>query len=430
MSFTPLPLPADGAPQYFDSETTLLVDASVKLESDNHGKTEGKTYLTTHRVIFIAHEKTTATPDDGSAKTGCFALDLGHVRDVVQDSSGFFSKKHFLQILPKQEHGHRGAAKLVFGDKTTCKTWLNKTQMAVLNWIRPKTVQQQQVEEEEAAATTATANADDPSSQSIIGRSRFLGASGRRRARMAVLEKQSKLASSAFESIQSLKQSAQDIVKMIETFAQQQKANGDGAAEDSEEKQNQFQSLLQQVGIANPVLREAYSGKGKHALKAFEKELSLELARFVREPLEANGGIMLITDVYCMYNRARGSSLISPEELIEACGNWANLPGVTGTLLLHTFPSGVRVIRLASHTDEMVCQRIGELLTSAEEEEDGEAKEDDAESWPSVSAMEVSKQLNVGLLIAEEFLGTAEQNGVVVRDDTVEGLYYFKNVFG
>ena len=33
----------------------------------------------------------------------------------------------------------------------------------------------------------------------------------------------------------------------------------------------------------------------------------------MRQPLETAGGIMLMADVYCLYNRARGEDLISPE---------------------------------------------------------------------------------------------------------------------
>ena len=45
------------------------------------------------------------------------------------------------------------------------------------------------------------------------------------------------------------------------------------------------------------------------------------------------------------------------------------------------------------------------------------------------SPLEVSAQLRVGLMIAEEYLLAAEARGAVARDDTVEGLYFFLNLF-
>ena len=49
--------------------------------------------------------------------------------------------------------------------------------------------------------------------------------------------------------------------------------------------------------------------------------------------------------------------------------------------------------------------------------------------WRGVSAMEVSAQMRVGLLIAEEYLLGAEAKGLLARDDTVEGLYFYRNEF-
>jgi hypothetical protein len=53
--------------------------------------------------------------------------------------------------------------------------------------------------------------------------------------------------------------------------------------------------------------------------------------------------MMTLTDVYCLYNRARGTSLISPDDLLEACGLFVRLgvgmhvrdfPTCVATLLL------------------------------------------------------------------------------------------------
>ena len=76
----------------------------------------------------------------------------------------------------------------------------------------------------------------------------------------------------------------------------------------------------------------------------FLADLAKELAAFLKEPLaEAGGretlaavdthithsrydhypvtcqGMLLLTDIYALYNRARGSALVAPEELHTAC---------------------------------------------------------------------------------------------------------------
>ena len=35
--------------------------------------------------------------------------------------------------------------------------------------------------------------------------------------------------------------------------------------------------------------------------------------------LDKFGGVLALVDLYCMYNRARGTDLISPDDLILAC---------------------------------------------------------------------------------------------------------------
>ena len=44
-----------------------------------------------------------------------------------------------------------------------------------------------------------------------------------------------------------------------------------------------------------------------------------------RAPLARVGGMMTLTDVYCLYNRARGTELISPDDLLEACELFSKL---------------------------------------------------------------------------------------------------------
>lgn len=51
----------------------------------------------------------------------------------------------------------------------------------------------------------------------------------------------------------------------------------------------------------------------------------LQLADFVKLPLEKSGGMIALVDVYCLFNRARGTELISPEDLLQACALWEKL---------------------------------------------------------------------------------------------------------
>ena len=64
---------------------------------------------------------------------------------------------------------------------------------------------------------------------------------------------------------------------------------------------------------------------------------------------------MTLADVYCLFNRARGTELISPDDLLQA----VSLFGSTGAPMhLRTFSSGVLVVQSNSHDDDHVRPHI------------------------------------------------------------------------
>jgi len=63
------------------------------------------------------------------------------------------------------------------------------------------------------------------------------------------------------------------------------------------------------------------------------------------------GGIITLADVYCLFNRARGTELISPDDLLQAVGLFSSY---RAGMHLRTFPSGVLVVQSDSHDDNEV----------------------------------------------------------------------------
>jgi len=66
--------------------------------------------------------------------------------------------------------------------------------------------------------------------------------------------------------------------------------------------------------------------------------LAREIEKFLVPVLERFGGILAIVDIYCMYNRARGTDMISPEDLMIAC---QKMHQMSDKVTLKSFPSGV-----------------------------------------------------------------------------------------
>jgi ESCRT-II complex subunit VPS36 len=84
-------------------------------------------------------------------------------------------------------------------------------------------------------------------------------------------------------------------------------------------------------------------------------------------------------------------------------------------LKLRKFDSGVLVIQEEVFDDFLMFERLVEL-----------AKQEPTEG---ISPTSVSHQLQVSLLVAKEQLLLAEKSGYLCRDDTLNGIFYFENLF-
>ena len=62
---------------------------------------------------------------------------------------------------------------------------------------------------------------------------------------------------------------------------------------------------------------------------------------------------MQLTDAFCLFNRARGSELITPDDMVTACELW---PKLKLKLTMAKLGSGVNVIQSAEITEEKVGQ--------------------------------------------------------------------------
>ena len=75
--------------------------------------------------------------------------------------------------------------------------------------------------------------------------------------------------------------------------------------------------------------------------KNYHQQLANELAKFLDTVIDQAGGVIGLVDLYCMYNRARGTDMISPEDLHIAAVK-LNLSG--GKFMLKQYASGLKTI--------------------------------------------------------------------------------------
>ncbi|KAE8037897.1 hypothetical protein FH972_010450 [Carpinus fangiana] len=169
----------------------------------------------------------------------------------------------------------------------------------------------------------------------------------------------------------------------------------------------EMQDWLLSVGIISPVTKES-------AGALYHQQLCRQLADFVRIPLDRAGGMINLIDVYCLFNRARGTELISPEDLLQACSLWEKFDV---PVMLRKFDSGVMVIQNKSHSDEEVFVRIKALVTNPDALRTG------------ISASDAAITLGIAPAMAKEHLLTAESKGLLCRDISPDGFRFYINLF-
>lgn len=207
----------------------------------------------------------------------------------------------------------------------------------------------------------------------------------------------------AFQDLGSLMEKAAgmvDLARRLEAVA----AGGAGA---SAGEQQEARELLQSLGAVCPVTKEA-------AGALFHQQLARQLADFLQRPLEDSRGLLPLTDVYCLYNRARGSELVSPGDLLAACELFPTL-GLP-LRLRRLQGSGALCVEAAGGGEAEACGLVVALAR-------------DAGPAAGVGPAQVASSLGVSLGLAAVYLELAEERLLLCRDDGPEGLRFAPNFF-
>uniref|UniRef100_A0A6B2EJP6 Vacuolar protein-sorting-associated protein 36 n=1 Tax=Phlebotomus kandelakii TaxID=1109342 RepID=A0A6B2EJP6_9DIPT len=203
----------------------------------------------------------------------------------------------------------------------------------------------------------------------------------------------------AFQDMKKLMGMAKEMVTVSKAIATKIR-NHDGDI--SEDETIRFKAYLMSLGIDDPVTRGNYATNTEYF-----GSLARQITEMLLDAITEAGGMMSLADVYCRVNRARGLELLSPEDLLGACQL------MDGPMRLRQFPSGAMVLQLDSHNDEIVME---ETQRHIEEQE-------------SLTVEHFARNKGISVLLAQERLFTAERAGRICRDESLEGLRFFPNLF-
>lgn len=240
------------------------------------------------------------------------------------------------------------------------------------------------------------------------------GVAGIMRRQERNLQSVDNLAKSALTDLDALMFRAREAIAVVQRYASYtagEEERDDTLSDTTSQvaEKNEMETIMQNIGIVSPVTKFSAGRKYHEQLARQMADLLLQQGR-----IDRLGGMITLTDLYCLFNRARGTELVSPDDLLKAAtlSKKLNLG-----LKLRVFDSGVKVLQADSHSEEVVGQRILSLCSEARFSEAG------------VQASDLALQLNISLLVAKEQLLMAENNRFVCRDESTEGLFFFPNLF-
>lgn len=242
--------------------------------------------------------------------------------------------------------------------------------------------------------------------------------------------------SEAFADLNALKEKASAMVSLASKL-KAAVARSEGGADDKRATEDVHGWLLS-LGIDSPVTKES-------AGALYHQQLSRQLADFLLvpptgdksshgAPLTAAGGMLSLVDAWCIYNRARGTALVSPEDVRKACELWPKL-GIP--IVLRTFSSGSLAVVSGDFDDDVVDAKLLVLMASDDVEsarstrplEEAIRLARRAGGLRSVGVTEAARVLGTSLELAREHLLCAESRGWLCRDDGGSGLRFSYNFF-
>lgn len=225
------------------------------------------------------------------------------------------------------------------------------------------------------------------------------------------------LARSALTDLESLAQKAREVVSVVQRYAAvmqeaRQAAADEGLSETSSQigEVSEMETIMQNIGVISPVTRLS-------AGRSYHQQVSRQLAEVLthQNRLHRLGGMITLTDLYFLYNRARGTELLSPDDLLSAVEMMAQL---RLGMQLRVFPSGVKVVQMDTFNDDEWDSRLKQVMESSKQYETS-----------GMTASTIAKLFNLSLTVAKERLLEAERRGHVCRDESIEGLSFFVNRF-
>ena len=245
-----------------------------------------------------------------------------------------------------------------------------------------------------------------------------VGIAGLERRGLDVRKNNEAVIGNAFEDLEALMASAKEIIALAESFAD---GSIDGAVDAG--------AILKESALALGMVTTRSmlsSTSGSNTL--YISELSRTLAEYLTDDrrgiLKKEGGIISLVDLWAIFNRASsGIELTYPVEFEKAARMWEKL---ALPVRLRQFRNGLLVVQSHDWTDDKSIDRLlGWLQSRRVDSIHDEGSE--SQFGHGVTAQETAAAFGWSVGVASEELVMAEEKGALCREESVEGIQFWRN---
>ena len=144
----------------------------------------------------------------------------------------------------------------------------------------------------------------------------------------------------------------------------------------------------------------------------FYQDLANEIEKFLNTVIESDrfSGVIGLIDLFCLYNRARGTDLVSPKDLNIAC---VSIDRRSQKYMLKTYTaSGIKCMQLKSFNEDAYYKKLADKLTET----------------PGMTADKLASSLKINVAVMREQIQQALLKGHICIDESNEGLRYHPNL--
>ena len=403
------PLSVSSKPILLHKETEIKLYPDIEILCEYSNKevilNDGHLILTNYRLVYI----TSSSSSSSDGKSLGWAIMLQSLVKI-DDCSTMLSRSTRIRLILSNTNKILNIKFLKHNTGKEELIQLIQKQLSKKSWEQLSNESNQNVIEESITNSTNTFCISNA------------GVGGLLRKQERDMSKVDAITREALSDLDTLMKSAKDVVSIVERYAaslnnKDNASNSNSDVSDTssisggEREINEMETIFQNIGIISPVTK--YS-----AGRLYHKELSKQLADFLLNDnlLKRMGSMATLPDIYCLYNRSRGTELVSPDDFLKASEILETLGPRIG-LKFKKFKSGVLSIHLDELNETVILEKLLKIIDQNEYKHIG------------VNASIVSQILNVSLIVAKEQLLLCEGLGKLCRDETIEGVFFYPNLF-